>query len=283
VGAPGFATGQIVLAVPSTGQAPYSLSEAPGLSAGLLFRALNVPGVPDISSGHTARGLVLSAAAITGGAAAVRAEMAHSRDSKRNDREAADRAEDNRVYRNRWIGYTGVVWALSALDYASRARVQVLETSPARVTLGIPKVTRGAMLWRSLLVPGAGQEFAGQRSRGLAWLSTTLASGAAYVIADFEYERDLSRLSHGEADYAALDSTLKPAYLPAIVQLKKDADESKKWRRGFALAAAGFYALNLIDAFAVPIRRDDGTGEPRFSLTAPVAPDRAALTLSYRF
>ncbi|HEY7727452.1 MAG TPA: hypothetical protein VID50_03285, partial [Candidatus Eisenbacteria bacterium] len=33
VGAPGYATGQFLLAVPSTGQAPYSLSEAPGLSA----------------------------------------------------------------------------------------------------------------------------------------------------------------------------------------------------------------------------------------------------------
>lgn len=283
VGAPGFATAQIVLAFPSTGGAPYSLSEAPGLSAGLLFRSLNFPGLPDFSSGHEARGVVLAAAGVTGAVGAANAEWRHSRDSKRNDLEARDRAEDDRIYRNRWLGYVGVVWAISVLDYAERARVSVLETTPARVTLGIPEVTRGGIFWRSLLVPGAGQEFAGQRGRGLAWLSATLACGAAYVISDFEHERDLSRLSRGEKDYAALDPTLQPTYLPALVDLRKEADASRKWRKSFATAAAGFYALNLLDAITVPIRRDDGTGEPRFSLAAPMAPDRAALQLSYRF
>jgi hypothetical protein len=283
VGAPGYATGQILLAIPSTGEAPYSLSEAPGLSAGLIFRSLNWPGLPDLSSGHEARGLVLTAAAVVGGVAAVRAERTHSTDSKRKDLEARDRAEDDRIYRNRWLGYMGAVWALSALDYVERARVGLLEATPSRVTLGIPRVTRGGILWRSLLVPGAGQEYAGQRSRGLAWLSATLACGAAYVISDFEYERDLSRLSRGEENFAALDSTLKPTYLPALVELRKEADTSRKWRKGFATAAAGFYALNLLDALTVPIRRDDGTGEPRFSLAAPVTPDRAMLQLSYRF
>lgn len=283
VGAPGFATGQFVLAIPSTGQAPYSLSEPPGASFGLLCRALNFPGLPDYSSGHRARGLVLGLAAVGGTFGAVRAERVHSRDLERSDVEAADRAEDNRIYRNRWIGYVGAVWAVSALDYAARARVHVLESTPSRVTLGIPRVTRGAMLWRSLLAPGAGQEFAGQRARGLGWLSATLASGAAFVIADFEHERDLSRLERGERDYAALDPTLKPAYLPSLVQLQKDADQSRKWRKGFLLATAGFYGLNLVDALTVPVSRDNGTGEPRFTLSAPVEPDRAALLLSYRF
>lgn len=283
VGAPGFAKGQFLLAIPSTGQAPYSLSERPGLSFGLLFRAMNFPGLPDYSSGHASRGLVLGTAALGGGFGILHAERAHTRDAKRNDLEAADRSEDDRAYRNRWIGYVGAVWALSALDYASRARVHVLESTPTRVTLAIPKVTRGGMFWRSLLVPGAGQEFAGQRARGVGWLSATLACGAAYLIADFEHERDLSRLSRGEQNYAALDSTLKPTYLPALVELQKDADASQKWRKGFALATAGFYAVNLLDALTVPIRRDDGTGEPRFTLSAPMSPDRAALSLSYRF
>jgi hypothetical protein len=283
IGAPGYATGKIALAFPSTGQAPYSLSEAPGLSAGLLFRSLNFPGAPDYLGGHEERGLILAAAAVGGGIGAARAEQMHSRDSKRSDLASQDQAEDDRNYRNHWLGYVGAVWALSALDYIERGRVQVLETTPTRVTLGIPWVTRGGALWRSMLVPGAGQEYAGERSRGLAWLSATLACGAAFVIADFEHERDLSRLYRGEEAYAALDSTLKPLYRPALVELEKKADTSRKWRKGFAVAAAGVYALNLLDALAMPIRRDDGTGEPRFSLDAPVTPERAALRLSYRF
>lgn len=283
VGAPGFATGQFLLAIPSTGEAPYSLSEAPGLSPGLLFRSLNLPGVPDISSGHKERGLVLAGAAVGGALGAIRAEREHSSDSDINTVEAGDRAEDNRIYRNRWLAYAGAVWAASALDYVVRGRVHVLESSPARVTLGIPRVTHGGMFWRSLLVPGAGQEFAGQRGRGLAWLSATLASGAAYVIADFEYERDRSRLDRGEENFAGLDSVLKPSFLPALTELRKDADESRKWRNAVAAVGAGFYTLNLLDALTAPIRRDDGVGEPRLSLSAPVAPDRAALRISYRF
>ncbi|HEY7727026.1 MAG TPA: DUF5683 domain-containing protein, partial [Candidatus Eisenbacteria bacterium] len=245
--------------------------------------AVNAPGVPALSSGHPERGLALAVAAAGSGFGAVRAEILRSRDSRRGDAEARDRTEDDRVYRNRWLGFAGVVWAMSALDYAGRARVQLLEATPTRVTLGIPRVTRGGMLWRSLLVPGGGQEFAGQSARGTGWLAATLACGAAYLIADFEHQRDLSRLSRAEAEYAALDSTQKSMYLPALAQLRNESDTSRRWRGGFATATVGLYALNVIDALAAPIRRDDGTGQPRFSLSAPVAPDQAALQLSYRF
>jgi hypothetical protein len=283
VGAPGFATAQLLLAVPSTGEAPYSLSEEPGLSPGLLFRSLSLPGVPDLSAGRTARGWVLVGAAVVGGAGAARAEKLHSRDLKAGDSEAADRAKDDRIYRNRWLGYVGTVWAMSALDYIARPRVTLLEATPNRVTLGIPRVTRAAMLWRSILVPGAGQEFAGQSVRGAAWMAATLACGAGFVIADFEYARDLTRLARGESDYLALDPMLRPTYLPTVRQLRKNSESSRKWRNGFVTATLGFYAINVLDALTVPIRRDDGTGEPRFTLAAPVTPEQAGLTLSYRF
>ena len=282
VGAPNYATGQGVIAIPSSG-APYSLSEAPGLSAGLIVRSLNLPGFPAMSSGHKARGLLFLAGAAGAGFGAAQAQMRHDDDTDLGTVTGDDEAADHRLERDRWLGYGGGVWALSALDYMVRARVRIQEATPQRVTLGVPKVTRGGMFWRSMLAPGAGQEFANQRGRGLLWLSATLATGAAVVIA----ERSVDvRRTEVEWTRSLLDSAGPSEHAVLLDQLGRQQgslENSRNVRDGFLTALAAVYAANLLDALIAPIRRDDGPGPPRVTLDAPIDSRRAALALSYRF
>lgn len=291
VGAPGYATGQSVIGIPTKG-APYSLSEAPGLSTGLLLRSLNFPGLPAISSGHKGRGIVLLTGAGLATAGAIRAQIEHDQAIDRGTLDGYEDADDYQMYRDRWFAYGGAVYAVSALDYMVRSRVKVLESTPERVTLGVPRVTRGGMLWRSIIAPGSGQEFAGLHGRGMIWLSGMLATGAGYVMARGEMDQrttDIHRYQQIQKVFGAFDS-LGPSeqlqylkLLNNLDQAESSLDNARSWARGFLIALASTYGMNVLDALAAPIRRDDAPGYPRVSVIAPVTPSRAALGLSYRF
>jgi hypothetical protein len=291
LGAPGHATGQSVIGIPTTG-APYSLSEAPGLSTGLLVRSLNFPGLPDISSGHKDRGtaLLLGAGVATFGS--IYSQIEHDQAIDRGTLDGYEDADDYRMYRDRWFAYGGAVWAVSALDYMVRSRVRVLESTPERMTLGVPRVTRGGMLWRSIVAPGSGQEFAGLHGRGMLWLGGMLAAGAGYVMARGEMdqrETDIHRSQQKQKLFGAFDSlgpTEQQQYLKLVNNLEQQESSLKNaraWADGFLIALASAYGLNVLDALTAPIRRDDATGPPRLSLIAPVSPRTTALGLSYRF
>src|SRR5205085_5522911 len=99
---------------------------------------------------------------------------------------------------NRWAVYTVGVWGLSALDHLTGARVDLLETTSTRITIGGPRLTRGGVVGSSVLVPGLGQDFAGQELRGSLWLGSVLLSGAAYLTANESHRRIETKLSRAE-------------------------------------------------------------------------------------
>jgi hypothetical protein len=75
----GVAKTQGVFAFSPRGEAPYCLSEPPGMSAGLLIRSLNYPGIPAMTVKRPLRGFPMSVAATGALVQATRAHL-HYRD-----------------------------------------------------------------------------------------------------------------------------------------------------------------------------------------------------------
>jgi len=280
----GRSNSQGVIFIPPRGGRPYLLSEPPGLSGGLLLRSLNIPGVPDISAGHVERGSALAIAAGGGIAATIRANIFYLEDADELDPGSQADAQDWKYQRNVWAAYTGGVWIMSALDYIIRARVDLLESTPTRITVGAPPVTRGSVILRSLVIPGAGQEFANQRGRSFWWLSATLASGAGYVIAVDSHHRIQTDLDQAQANLAAASPGDVPAREAEVAHFEESENNSAKVVRNWGYLALFVYASNLIDAAVLmPLHNPASSAPPKVSLSVPVSQDGVGLAISRRF
>jgi len=285
---------QGVLYIPPRGAPAKLLSEPRALSGGLIIRSLSYPGIPDITAKRPLRGLVLATAA-TGGLVA--SGFAHFRYRDRLDEfgaEAGDRAQDQRKSRNSWAKFAGATYGLSILDYWIRPRLAIEESTPSRITLSVPTLSRTGVLWRSVLVPGAGQDYANQRVRGALWLGAALSAAAGFVVADGIVERDQTDVDWAQA---AIDSagsgpfgpTEQLAHLERLHNLevkRNDLQSSEDLRRGFRYAMIGVYLANILDAFLVPTHGPAGSAvqQPRVSTSVvPLAPSGPTVQVTYRF
>ena len=172
---------------------------------------------------------------------------------------------------------------MSALDYWIRPRIELVENTATRMTVDVPKATRAGAMWRSLLVPGSGQEFANHRTRSSIWLSTVLVSAAGFVVADYWVSRDevdvkWAQIGVDTAPPAGLDQALLK-----LEQENRDLDVSRGVRHAFGIATVGFHALNLIDAtvmyLSLPI-----PDHPKVATIAPiVSPELAGAAVHLTF
>ncbi len=278
----GHSTAQGILFIPPRGGRPTALSEPPRLTGGLLIRSLNFPGLPALSSQHTARGVAFLAAGTGGAAAMARDHFSYRNNLGEQDTDSQDRAADFHYARNRWAAYTGAVWGLSALDYILRPRMDLIEATPSRITLGAPRLRRGSVVVRSLLVPGAGQEFANRRGRAFFWLSAALASGAAYVIADESHHRIATKVARAESLLVVAIPAETAARQADVSHFVSREQTSRDLTHGLRNATIAIYVANVLDAVLLPLSQGE-SGARKVSLSAPLSPTRASLALSCRF
>ena len=272
-----------VIYVPPRGQLAFVLSEPREGSLALFMRGLNYPGVPALSSGRTSRGVTL---ALTASGGIFMAAKAHSDYRERLDEVGEfpeDRARDERSYRNGWLIFTGGTLALSALDYWTRPRFDLAETTPSRLTLDVPTITRVGAVWRSLLVPGAGQDFSNHRTRGTIWLASVIAAGAGYVITDYRVNRDetdvkWAKIGVDEAGPGTIDEKLLE-----LEQQERDLSASQDARRGFAIAGITLYSLNLLDSMIMPLGYNPPKRAKVASIEPIVDPRMAGMSVNVRF
>ncbi len=283
IDAPGYATVRGLLYFPPRGANAYALSESPSLSAGLLLHSLNFPGVPALSTHHTARGVAFLAAGAGGLAATARDHLRYRDKVDEQDVLAQDRARDYRYARNRWAAYTGAVWTLSALDYIIRPRVDLLESTPTRVTLGAPRIGRAGVVWRSILVPGAGQDFANRHARGLIWLGLTLASGGAYTIAEESHHRIDTKLSRAKQLLATSGPTELAARQADVGHYTSLKETSGQLTDGLLIGTIAVYVANVFDAATSSFGKNELVPPRKISLTAPITFERAAFAVTTKF
>ena len=278
--APGHAAAEGVIYFPGPGGVPRLLSDPSGLSGGVFVKSLYFPGAAALLGHRTYRGVVLLTAGVGGLGAVVRDQLEYS--SKKDDPGfEGERALDFKYARDRWMLYTGGVWALSAVDNMIHPRLDVIESSPTRITVRTPGLTRSGLLVRSILVPGAGQDCAGQSIRGAAWLGGVLLAGAAYVTAGESHHRIQTKLAEAQG----LLATASPAELADrqadVDHFTKREDDSKRLMDKLVLSTLAIYAANVIDAGFV--RLGESPGLAKVSLTPTFGPRRAGISLNLRY
>lgn len=281
---PGAARSQGVVYVPprQTGL-PVLLSEPSGLSAGLVVRSFNFPGIPDMTADRFHRGLALTLAGAGAGISAGRAHLRYRDRLKEFGGYAADRARDERHERNNWFTYGLAVWGVSAVDYWIRPRFELEDPTTSHVTLIVPRVSRASVAWRSILVPGAGQEYGNHSTRGLAWLGSFLAAGAAFTISDNAVQRNQTKLDWARVMVDSAGPSERPVRLRDVEVRQNDLQSSEDVRRGLRYAMVGIYLANVMDALLMPIRRPGAAEPPRVSAAFPVSPEGAGVALTFRF
>jgi len=282
VEAPGYARANGLIELPARSFRPTLISERPGISPGLLVRSLNFPGVPALSSGHKERGLAFLTAGVGGLAATARDHFRYRDKLQGSDVDSEDRAKDFHYARNRWAAYTGAVWGLSAIDYIIRARIDLVESTPTRITVAAPKLHRTSVVWRSILVPGAGQDYANRNMRGFGWLGITLASGAAWTIAEESHHRIETKLARAESLLAVAGPTEIFTRQANVQHFQSLQETSKQLRDGLMIATGTLYLANVLDAATIPLTRNEEK-KAKLSLAAPFRPREPMLALQYRF
>ncbi len=279
----GVAKTQGVFSFSPRGQAPYCLSEPPGMSVGLLIRSLNYPGIAAMTVKRPLRGFPLILAE-TG--ALVQAGRAHLDYRERLDEPGAFagiRAREERRVRNSWLAYGAGVWGISAIDYWIRPRFSVQEATPTRLSLVVPTLSRQEVVVRSLIIPGAGQEFANHGARGALWLTGVLAAGAGFTAAHAHVQHKRADLDFNQllADSSGPGDQLE--YLRRVEVLRNDIRSAEDLRRGFGYAVIGIYAANLVDALVLSLGPPVSSEPPRVSATFPLTPTYAGFALTYRY
>jgi hypothetical protein len=279
----GLARTHGLIYLPERGGLPFTLTEPRTGSLALFLRGFNYPGVNAHSGSRTNRAVPLFLAGTGGLFMSVRSHLYYRDRLDEVGEYAEDRSRTERSTRNAWLIYTGGVYAMSALDYWIRPRIELVENTPTRLTLDVPKTTRAGAMWRSLLVPGSGQEFANHRTRSTIWLSTVLLSGAGYVVADYWVSRDevdvkWAQIGVDTAPPAGLDQALL-----RLEQENRDLEVSEGVRKAFGIATLGFHALNLLDAtimyLSLPI-----PSQPKVATITPlVSPELAGAAIHLRF
>ena len=277
----GAAKARGVLNVPPTGM-PTRLSDAPGLSARLLFRSLSYPGVPALTAGRSARGLVLASAATAGAAAAIRSQILYRDALNDLDAGASARARENKLDRNHWLGYMGAVWGVSAVDHWFSPRIDVEPSTPDRVTLTAPALTRFGVGFRSLIVPGGGHEFAGRSGRGALWMGTVFAAAAGALVADHSVRHERRLLADATDALNAAPSGQKPALQQEVFRRSDDLQTAEDLRRGFEDAALILHGASILDALTMSLTPQDG-GPKRVSAVTRFGPGASELSLQIRF
>jgi len=282
VSAPGHAAAQGVLFFPERGGQPISVSEPSRITGKLLLHSVYPPGAAALMSHRTTRGWAFVAAGAGGLGAVIRDQIEYSDKKDKPDVELQDQALDFRYARDRWAIYTGVVWALSAIDNITRPRMDVLESTPTRVRIGTPAASRAGVVVRSLLVPGAGQDYVGRSTRGALWLGGTFLSGAAFVTASESHHRIQTKRARAEALLSTATSS-EAAERQAEVDHFTDLEKrSHKLVDRLALTTLAVYVANVIDAGLTPVGTGSGHAS-KVSLAVPMGVETASLALTYRF
>jgi hypothetical protein len=276
----GVSRTQGVFRFPPRGAAPFSLSEPAGLSAGLLVRSLNFPGVPNVAAKRASRGWPMALAAAGALGLAARAHVRYRDELDKPGADAAIEIREERRVRNAWLIYGGSVWAMSAVDYWMRPRFSVYGATPARLSLGVPTIARGRVVARSMFVPGAGQTFANHRTRGALWLVAALAAGAGFTVGETTLARKRADLEESLLLAGRNPGDPLP-YLARAEAAREDIRSAKDLRRSFAYGALAVYAGNLMDALALSLKRPENASGPELSAT--FGPDGPGVALRVRY
>lgn len=186
--------------------------------------------------------------------------------------DAVQEEEDRRELRSLWLGYLAATWIGAGVEawlLTPQPSLEIGGGGQYVVTVGRASGLQAG--WRSLLVPGAGQRYAGHSGRGDFFLAATALLGAGAIGAQDAFLAARRDQAEAQRDFDAAETTA--AVNQAHDQLQRAADrvddrDALRW--ALVGATAGVYLWNVLDAFGSTGRFES---IPEFSWSVAPGPD----------
>ncbi len=137
---------------------------------------------------------------------------------------------------------------------------------------------------RSLLLPGWGQRYSGQKAKGFIFTLLAASSVAGFFIADHQFDSkydDFNRMR--DAFDAAATFQQKERLEPLLKEAQKEAYDAENTRRIAIGAVIGVWALSVVDAVLFFPKERSTFSVKGFKLQPQSGTGDPGLKLSYRF
>jgi len=168
-------------------------------------------------------------------------------------------------------------------------RIHVLAAALAAGLAAPAAAGEAPSIWRSILLPGAGQAHQGHYTKAAIFSSAAVISAVGLMVSQINYDRAVERYDDQKATYLGYPSSLDNGDVVRYEDITgtyaemtdawNSAEDRATWRDVFLGALVVTYAANLVDV----ILSQPDTGERSVPVSLEVSADRVMLVREFRF
>lgn len=164
------------------------------------------------------------------------------------------------------------------------SRVALDPARPLEIAVTLTPKTRFKAALRSMVIPGWGQRYSGQRSKAFAFALFSAGSAVAVLIADRNFDNDYDVYQTRLREYDAATTYEEQKRLhPGLIAAQNDAYDAENVRRITMGVAIGVWGFNLLDALVLFPSRQSGIRIKGLTLAPTANFQQVGLSLVTRF
>jgi len=165
-----------------------------------------------------------------------------------------------------------------------RSSVYLDPARPMSLTVALDQKTRFKAMARSMLIPGWGQHYSDQKTKGTIFFATTLLAIGAFFLTDDEYDYRIDVYDSDLKNYQReSDYFEKQVLYDVLTESRKKAYDAETERRIAIGAVAVIYGFNLIDLLFHFPEESGSLSVSSLTLSPDWESGGAKLTLSHNF
>ena len=168
-----------------------------------------------------------------------------------------------------------------------KSRLLLDPSKPMVLSVDLSKKTKFKAAVRSVFLPGWGQHYGNQKSKGLLFSVLAVGSVAAYFAIDHDFDQKYETYSKAIDSYDSTratgnisDLTIKKNELDEAQRTAFDSEDDRRIAIGTILAV---WTVNIIDAYLSTKQEKGIVSVKGFSLSPNANQDQAGLTISMSF
>lgn len=158
------------------------------------------------------------------------------------------------------------------------------ETQSSQIDIKLIPKTRTKAFLRSLIVPGWGQRYSGNKTKSAAFAVGTFASLAGYLFVKGDYDSKVD--DYNARKKAFEDATLwsdLPQLEAQLIDAQRKANDAEDVVNIVTVVTAGIYAFNLLDSFLFFPEFDKFTEYKAITAVPDIGIDNVGVRLSVNF
>lgn len=164
------------------------------------------------------------------------------------------------------------------------SRVALSPARPLTISVTLTPKTRVKAALRSMVIPGWGQRYSGQRTKAFAFALFSAGSAVAVLIADRNFDNDYDIYQTRLREYDAATTYHEQKRLhPGLIAAQNDAYDAENVRRITMGVAIGVWGLNLLDALILFPHKPAGFRIKGLTLAPTANFQQVGLSLVTRF